>query len=831
MQSHHGPYHDADRGSKMRLPLELNPLKFAESRKEEVCQMLRNMSSTMHQRKLMHQSLPNHMRRRAMSYDARRLPRKFRHVHKAQFSKSGVSEKKKRPSRKFRRKPKNLLKEYERRKRTFVWMETHVWHAKRFHMTSRWGYKIPLTPCNKSYRSSYKATTKHCLLYDMSYEGCVEVSGEEPVLREGFRRLCSDRLGLTVTAKAYMAGQRAGYVWLYEDGAYPYNCLGRVRIVWRSSRSIDDEDDAQRRTVWMFAHPSFYRQLVEQLVKVFKLKNALRKTNDTLEDITRNPADIRCPRYRSKSSGVEVVELKDTLNRFHLTGPLSHATIVKTFRLFDPPEQTSPTDRTWFNDFIESTPKGKKILTHQANYWADIKDLTSPGEISPGEVIALIVQDPRLNRPNYRTKALPGVPARYDFTEGVPPETIKPRAIRSYSPLWDGPTRKRITEEMKTTHELNRLRKVETLVPGELCVSDTRLQPLPILLLQTPGSQDAGYKRLGYGAGWDVIVPGGYGLAVWHSLVIWGAKAVGQQELNMIALESGHDRSGVPDTLLGRDEAAHKHQQSLDRYFKRPNNKRVNYTKLAIASPFRCPWSQLVREWNGGSKDDGPEQRPYFVVRDLETLAQLRLALDRKFNIQSIDLSPDALIPVLLTLKTRGNPGDNAIICLPNRSDFRSNKQNRLSSMHGPVYVEPVRKDPHGTERLALRAQHLRTLKRLRNRRIREKKRLQRAKPGVLVRIPKANNRALVEEQLKRMADLWLPATPATVRNQCTRECFGYMTQGGFSLSEGTVNGIGYVTAKGLVKLFKICTKGKLKLLVRGTRTRGYRFATMRIAC
>ncbi|XP_050080207.1 ribonucleases P/MRP protein subunit POP1 [Anopheles maculipalpis] len=825
MQSPHVQI-DAAIGGNVKVPSILDPVSYTESRKDEVCQMLRNMTNTTHQRKLMHQSLPTHMRRRAMSYEVRRLPRRFRTVHAAQFSKSGVSEKKKRPSRKYRRKPNNLLKEYERRKRAFVWLETHVWHAKRFHMTSRWGYKIPLTPCNKSYRSSYRATSKHCLLYDLSYEGCVEVCGEEGLLKEGFRRLCSERVGLTMAAKAYTGGQRAGYAWLYEDGAYPYNCLGKVRFVWRPSVQ---EDGEERRTVWMFAHPTFYRQLVEQLVKVFELKNALRKTNDTIEDITRNPADIRCPRYRSKSSGVELVELKDTLNRFHLTGPLSHATIVNTFRLFNPPTHvTQPSNRTWFNDFMENTPKYKKILTQQSTYWTDVKDLTSPGELSPGEVIALLVQDPRLNRPNRRTKALPDAPApRYNFTHGIPPEVVQqPRAIRNFSPVWDETIRKRISEQMKTTHELNQLRSSETLVPGELCVAETHLQPLPILLLQTPGSQDADYKRLGYGSGWDIILPAGYGLAVWHSFVMWGAKAVGQQEQDMIALESGCDRSGVPDSQLGRYEAVRKHKDAWSRYFKKPNNKRVNYTKLAIASPFRCPWTQLVREWT----PEGTE-RPYFVLRDQEALAKLKLALDRKFNIHSIGLPPDALVPVLLTLKTRGNPGDNAIICLPNRTDFRTNKQNRLASIYSPVYVEPLRKDPHGTERHVLRAQHLRTLKRLRNRRIREKKRLQRANPGTLVRIPKANNRALVEEQLKRMAELWLPATPATVRNQCSRECFGYVTQGGFSLSEGTVNGIGYVTAKGLVKLFKICTKGTVKVLVRGTRTRGYRFATIRVAC
>ncbi|XP_053678009.1 ribonucleases P/MRP protein subunit POP1 [Anopheles nili] len=817
--------YDAAIGGNVRLPDEINAANFAESRKEEVCQMLRNMASTTHQRKLMHQSLPLHMRRRAMSYDPKRLPRKFRSVHLSQFSKSGVSEKKKRPSRKFRRKPHNLLKEYERRKRASVWLETHVWHAKRFHMVSRWGYKIPQAPCNKSYRSSYRASSKHCLMHDLSYEGCVEVSGNETALKEGFRRMCSDRIGLTMGAKAYSAGQRAGYVWLYEDGAYPYGCLGKVRFLWRPNDTADED----HRTVWIFAHPTFYRQLVEQLVKIFQLQNALRKTNSTIKDITRNPAEIRFPRYSSPESTVEVVELKDTLNRFQLTGPLSHATLNKTFRLFVPPTQTDVANQTWFTEYSDRSPKCKKVLTNQMAYWTDIKDLTSPGELSPGEVIALIVQDPRLNRPSRRTKALPELPARYNFAESILPREMQPRAIRSISPLWDETIRKRIGEEMKSTHELNQLRNAEAFVPGEPCASELLLQPVPVILLQNPGSQDADYKRLGYGSGWEVIVPAGYGLAVWQSLTMWGAKAVGQQQLNMMALESGYDRYGVPDTVPGQLEATRVQTEALQKYFNRPSNKRVNYTKLSIVSPFRCPWTQLTREWNSTLKE-GNDASPFYVLRDQDSLAKLRMALDRKFNIHSIGLSPNALVPVLLTLKTRGNPGDNALICLPNRSDFRMNKQNRLDAQHGPVYMEPLQQDPHATERATLRAQHLRTLKRLRNRRVREKKRLQRAKPGALVRIPKANNRALVEEQLKRMSELWLPATPATIRNQCTRECFGYVTQCGFSLSEGNVSGIGYVTARGLEKLFKICTKGTVKVMIRGTQTRGYRFATIRIA-
>ena len=133
---------------------------------------------------LLHQMLPNHMRRRAMSHNPKRLPLKYRQIHTNQMAKSGPSGKKKRPSRKYRRKPSNLLKEYLRRKQKNVWLETHIWHAKRYHMKDLWGYKVPYAPTDKRYRASYKAAANHCLVQDISFISGIEVHGPSEVLGE-----------------------------------------------------------------------------------------------------------------------------------------------------------------------------------------------------------------------------------------------------------------------------------------------------------------------------------------------------------------------------------------------------------------------------------------------------------------------------------------------------------------------------------------------------------------------------------------------------------------------------------------------------------------------
>lgn len=43
------------------------------------------------------------------------------------------------------RRPGYLLRDYERRQKKNVWLETHIWHAKRFKMVNLWGYKIVRT--------------------------------------------------------------------------------------------------------------------------------------------------------------------------------------------------------------------------------------------------------------------------------------------------------------------------------------------------------------------------------------------------------------------------------------------------------------------------------------------------------------------------------------------------------------------------------------------------------------------------------------------------------------------------------------------------------------
>lgn len=784
--------YDSTVGGNVHIPEALPTFRFAADRLKEMNSIIEAVTNPS-QTKLVFQTLPKHMRRRTMTHNAKRLPRKFRSAHTAQMLKSGLPQKEKRPSRKYRRKPSNLMKEYKRRQMKNIWLETHIWHAKRFHMTERWGYKLPLAPCDKSFRACYRATSKHCLIQDVSFIGCMEISGPLDVLRDSFQKITSSKCGLGITAKAYLDGRREGSVDVFRKNSYPNNIIGKINFLWKP---IEDEN-SQNRVLWIFAHASFYKELVNEMILLFDLENGLKNNPNGMEIddeveklkiITKNGNSIRTPKYVNKKMKINLIELKDTMNRFRLTGPLSQAILSKAFKLKS-----------------EENEKSK-------DFWNKIKNINSPAELPPNMILGLIIEDPRLNRPTQRTKAIPEEESNESFLE-------LPNNLGS-SPIWDSEIRDNLSKNMMSTDKFCKLRNKHGLIPGERCSFENDMQSVPVLLIQRPGSQETEFKKLGYNSGWDVIIPSGYGVATWLCLVMWGARAGGLREMRSMCREGGFDEF-LPDTVSGKLESELKMKENRSKFFRLPPNKRCSYSKFAIASPFKCPFPQLVKEWSDNKTD-------FYVLREKELLEKIQSVLAGKLNLNSIKIPENCLIPVYIAMKTRGNIEDNSIICLPKKEDLRRNFKKKQNLENDPVHTEPLRTDKNENDRKALRTQHLRLLKRMRNRRIRAKRKKQETSERG-VRISKPGTEQIISEQFKKMCELWLPDSSKSIRNQCSREVFGYVTQGDFSFTEGKVAGVGYMTAKGLEKLIKVSGKGKIFILVRATNTRNYRIATFKV--
>ncbi|KAH8283260.1 hypothetical protein KR044_006717 [Drosophila immigrans] len=800
--------YDASLGGRETLPSHVATYQYAASALKEI-QTLIDEAQLPASSKLIFQTLPKHMRRRAMSHHPKRLPRKYRAAHKSQMGKAGNQPVTgKRPSRKYRRRPKNLMREYVRRQRKHHWLETHIWHAKRFHMIDRWGYRLPYASCDKTFRACYRASSQRCLLQDMSFYSCVQLQGSLELLRAGFQRLTSDRCGLGIAAKTFIQGYREGSIELFADGQYPAGALQRVRFMWR-------REESTLRTLWLWLHPAAAEATIAQLIAVFQLKSAKQQTlplpatatdcgkQQPLRFWTQTKAVERHRTYSNVEQAVELQVLQLELNRFRLTGDQCQRVLAASLRAHR-----------------STTDNGAK-----ATYCEAALQLESPQALSSNLIMGYQVVDPRLQRPRQRSQA-----AKLPSTVATATDCLERPDDLPDSCLWDAELRQRLGQNMLTVHKYEQLRQQSVVVPGERCDFEQRLQPVPLLLIQRPGCHE---RRLGYGAGWDVIAPADYGMALWKTLIMWGARAGGLREYDSVAREAGVELH-LPDTIAGKQLAALAAAERRLRYFRLPPNKRCNYRKFAVVSPFIAPWQQLVRDWRAAS--DASDVGTFYVLRDHRQLHSLRWCVSHDLDYPE-EVPGDSLIQIRLQLHARGQLQANALICLPTQQDWQRHRRQLKRSDLAPVHLEPALPDANERLRKETRLGHKRQLKRLRARRVREKRKLQETSTR-RVHIRAAQTALLVRDQFERMCRLWLPTEPAetrdSVRRQCSREVFGYVTSAGFSFGEAKVCGVGYVMAAGLRQLLAERSRGnggkQLLCLVRDPDSLVYRFARLEIS-
>lgn len=454
---------DASLGGTENLPNTANSFRFAASRSVEITAMTESILRP-NKTKLIFQSLPVHMRRRVMSHNSKRLPRRLREGHLEQLKKSGLPPKQKRPSRKYRRRPVNLLEEYTRRQRRIAWLETHIWHAKRFHMTERWGFRLAYRPCDKAFRACYRATSAHCLLQDISYYVPILIKGSIESIEKMFSLLTSKSCGLSVTAKAFISGNRAGSLNIFKPQSYPFGYIGKVEFLWVHT-SADPN-------LMIFVHPSQVKEIdatFSSIINSVESKHIQKKIK--LSNLT----------------DISIHLLHGQFNRFRLTGPKSHAILTSSLK------SVCNMELIRSNEWVCQTKKCNFDLSLQEKheYWLNINKLSSPSQLPLRIVIGLIVKDPRWSRPKKRTKAQP-------VTSPIDTEILThlPKFLSS-SPLWQYNVRDIIKKNFVTNGNFIEHVTKTHLVPGEINEDDPSLQSIPVILIQRPGSQNSNYKKIG----------------------------------------------------------------------------------------------------------------------------------------------------------------------------------------------------------------------------------------------------------------------------------------------------------------------------------------------
>ncbi|KDQ20858.1 hypothetical protein BOTBODRAFT_320829 [Botryobasidium botryosum FD-172 SS1] len=582
------------------LPGAIDVEKFADARAYEINAMQSAMANA--KAAVTHrvwQTLPRHLRRRAASHDVRRVPVRLR--EKAQLEMEGVKKKaagrNKLPKRgKSKRIPK-AEQYHQRQSADKVWLETHIWHAKRMKMDHIWGYKLAVQPTEKSFRPSHRASVHGAILHDVSYFSTVQLHATESLLKKVLARCC-DPSG-HVEASRYTGGGRACETYIYGMSTYPFGLISPVTIIWRPSEASESstlpekksrkEDGAAhettvpltspKRTVWLRAHPSAYDDVCRSLKQsITAVLDAARMVEGKLEQITEDDYSI------------EFSDLRDRFNAFEIMGPKSSQVIRGALSL---------------GKSEKGRPEVKKV-------WNALMNLQTPGSVPRAMIIGLKVYDPRLNFPP--KNAQPRV------NESLLPSTspafnIPPGATLSRSELWDT-VEKDFTPKFKKK-ELDE-RKSKQLIPGTSLRALDQDDRVPLMLIQRtiapsiPSSATS--LRTGPDTplhGWTLLAPKGWGMPFLSSLIHTGTRVGGLRERRTQHFESGMPAfpEDYPTTAPYQAHMATRAKQEQERWERTPPAKRCNFEKLGTKHPWNPDWEELLGI-RGGTEPGGDGQDP-----------------------------------------------------------------------------------------------------------------------------------------------------------------------------------------------------------------------------
>ncbi|CAG0897260.1 unnamed protein product [Darwinula stevensoni] len=742
----------------IKLPHHMSLLKYVSARATEICaltQLIDRPEKTVGAL----QQLPQHLRRRAASHNPKRLPARIRQLAGTQTPKEP-----KRPSRKYRRRPKILKSEYYRRqKRGPKWLETHVWHAKRFHMKEKWGWKIPLSPTDKGTRFAYRATTNSCIIFDLSYWRCLELRGLEANILRALQPMNPPECGPSFGGIAQLRLQREGCVVLYQPNTYPLGAIGPVSFLW-----LPSEEETERR-LWLWSHPSYAAQVQDVLIKHLNLQ-----------------AEIDSERYCNQSLTVQVMD--GAFNKFRLLGPAATAVLHAALRPSEVDCLDNEVDAFWWKEYFQ-TEKCQTTHQKQKKLWEAMRNM-SPGEVMPSLLISLTVRDPRCFIPPRKTLSVPDF---HDLSFQLNEEAEFPILD---SPLFNVKWRKAVSESKVADNILNE-RKRATGIPGETLPLLPEEARIPVLLLHQPGlSQKQG--RLGYGSGWDLMVPSGWGMAFWISLIYNGARVGGLEELRKISFESSRlvPPFDFPDSSAGQAEACADAQELQDRYFRRPDQKRENFFCLGIPNPFSFPFLELLHYWTDSSK---PASN-FFILRDHNALKSLSEGKSQHLN-KELDVS-SCLVWVKIATKGKGKPKVGALVCMA--------EENAPSE-------ESVHTDHNMGERLALGKHHHQRIQHMKKKRKKVKTALGRKESQETLHALREGSKLEQEKYQKKFKDLCVPDAHKTLREN-SQKVIGFVMRGDFSLMEGQTKSLALCALCPLLQ----CITGSSKVLLRNRNSLHY---------
>lgn len=325
---------------------------------------------------------------------------------------------------------------------------------------------------------------------------------------------------------------------------------------------------------------------------------------------------------------------------------------------------------------------------------------------------------------------------------------------------------------------------------------------------------------LGYGSGWDVILPSGWAMAFGIAFVYRGARTGALQESRTIALEQGVPffPNDFPDTPAGEAHNKRLKEDGEAQYKRYPPAKRPNYDKLGVKYPFSPPWRNLVKDWT-----------PYGAASSNVADAPLDITNDSSISVPVASASPEmdiAAVQLFYVLRSRSKLSSLRNCVLRDNKPRKRGSKHHATTSHVPLPIDDLssvmKNDLNSLVCVCVR---------MVNRNV--------PVPNSALAIPSTEDIS----RLTKCKDASGPVEPLhkgpraqiaekSLRNSCTREIVGFVSSGHFSLARGCGFGVGFCALPGLVKLLSSARNsntGEVVVLVRGPSTQQYRFSYLTI--
>ncbi|KAH8741357.1 hypothetical protein FG386_003204 [Cryptosporidium ryanae] len=488
----------------------------------------------------------------------------------------------------------------------FRWLESHLFHAKRFRMCEAFGYKLPLCSTSKRSRKIYRAMKHDFVVHDSSYLHIFEIRGDNREISLLFK-LCNFDTNFLFNEKYYDGHSRGGgFMFKLNEKKLIDLLYGRLLLEklnffsWERIAPIEFlwipfcKNCKSSRSLWIWIHPIASYQLFIYLETCIELFNM--KIN---------------------------INLVEDLNRFEVVGPKS----LNIFKNIVPEEYF-----TFLANEISNSIKQDVIYSFQVNIPTSYKSYKKNKNIvtshkfktisEPLSVVNLKCSFFCINlRQSLREKYSLLInefkhKQNKDVSENYETSFVSIPTNRS--------NKKTLRNLMLKINERNGNKKMKTKTNISNKINNTeKFHGISsnIVLIFHQGSR----------RGFDILIPRGLNSTIFlrHASSIYG-QVIGIKERRIINFESGissfpydyvetlsYQKLQINNEIVSKfrdtDNSCSNEVLNICNYIRTPKGKRVNYYFNKIEFPFLINWDKIL----GGENKDTFHTNNYTLFKNV----------------------------------------------------------------------------------------------------------------------------------------------------------------------------------------------------------------------